>query len=221
VLATKDAAGANLATIDGSTWDPWAQRLIFTTESANAPTYAATPDYPSTITRPLGLDRPRRLRGDPERLSRQSLDRGGHRRLQQGGGGVARQPNSYLYRFTPQHPGDLLHGKVEALQVLRGPNDPNRLDDESKYPSARPDGAPHVRQTSSRRSGCSCHDTANETAAFNANVLAKAGRRNAVQAARKRPLPSRFSLPRVLLRRDGDTNATSPENNHAGGWARS
>src|SRR3954447_6490521 len=33
LLATKDTSGRPIATIDGSTWDPWAQRLLFTTES--------------------------------------------------------------------------------------------------------------------------------------------------------------------------------------------
>ena len=38
VLATKDDQGNAIATIDGSTWEPWAQRLLFTTESASKPT---------------------------------------------------------------------------------------------------------------------------------------------------------------------------------------
>ena len=50
LLATKDVTGANIADIDGSTWDPWARRLLFTTENAGAPTYSATPGYPSTVT---------------------------------------------------------------------------------------------------------------------------------------------------------------------------
>ena len=50
LLATTDSSGAALNTIDGSGWDPWAGKLIFTTENANAPTYSATPDYPSTVT---------------------------------------------------------------------------------------------------------------------------------------------------------------------------
>ena len=33
LLATKDVNGVNLPTIDGSTWDPWAQRLLFTSEA--------------------------------------------------------------------------------------------------------------------------------------------------------------------------------------------
>ena len=49
LLATSDVNGHPLATIDGSTWDPWAKRLLFTTENAGAPTYAATPGYPSTV----------------------------------------------------------------------------------------------------------------------------------------------------------------------------
>ena len=34
LLATKDTNGADLSTIDGVTWDPWAKRLVFTTEEA-------------------------------------------------------------------------------------------------------------------------------------------------------------------------------------------
>jgi hypothetical protein len=49
LLATKDTSGEPIFTIDGSTWEPWAKRLLFTTETATAPTYAATPDYPSTL----------------------------------------------------------------------------------------------------------------------------------------------------------------------------
>jgi hypothetical protein len=50
LLATVESDGHALATIDGSTWDPWAKRLLLTTENINAPTYAATPGYPSTVT---------------------------------------------------------------------------------------------------------------------------------------------------------------------------
>src|SRR3954453_21024641 len=50
LLATRDASGQPLATIDGSTWDPWAKRLLLTTENPSAPEYAATLDYPATVT---------------------------------------------------------------------------------------------------------------------------------------------------------------------------
>jgi hypothetical protein len=49
LLAYQDTTGQPIQTIDGSTWDPFANRLIFTTESTSSPTYAATPDYPSQV----------------------------------------------------------------------------------------------------------------------------------------------------------------------------
>src|SRR5690349_12443350 len=49
LLATHDVDGNPLENIDGSTWDPFAQRLLFTTENANAPTYAATATFPSQV----------------------------------------------------------------------------------------------------------------------------------------------------------------------------
>ena len=69
-------------TIDGSTWDPFAQRLLFTTESGDA---AAASTRRRWTTRPGGTRhlrrvRPRRLRGRPERLGRQHLARRGRRR---------------------------------------------------------------------------------------------------------------------------------------------
>src|SRR4029453_6177328 len=49
LLATEDSNGDPLSTIDGSTWDPWAKRILLTTENDEAPTYAATPGYPSKV----------------------------------------------------------------------------------------------------------------------------------------------------------------------------
>src|SRR5262249_47223245 len=123
LLATTDANGQPIATIDGSTWDPWAGRLLFTTENENAPTYAATPGYPSTVTDISG-----------------ALGRGGYEGIQNDSAGnvwivediggpfkagtKAKQPNSFVYRFVPASPGDLQHGKLQALQVLNGAGDP-------------------------------------------------------------------------------------------------
>ena len=50
LLATTDSEGNPIQGIDGSTWDPWAKRLLFTTEDSSNPTYAATATYPSTVT---------------------------------------------------------------------------------------------------------------------------------------------------------------------------
>ncbi len=37
-------------------------------------------------------------------------------------GTTAKRPNSFVYRYVPAHPGDLQHGKLQALQVLNAAN---------------------------------------------------------------------------------------------------
>jgi hypothetical protein len=49
VMATQDKDKRPIAPIDGSTYDPFSQRLLFTTENTAAPTYAATATYPSVV----------------------------------------------------------------------------------------------------------------------------------------------------------------------------
>ena len=62
------------------TWDPWAQRLLFTTESATQADLLGHARFPVDGARRLRRARPRRLRGHPGRLGREHLDRRGHRR---------------------------------------------------------------------------------------------------------------------------------------------
>src|SRR5215813_7291648 len=123
LLATKDSNGQPIAPIDGSTWDPWAQRLLFTTEDETAPIYAATPGFPSTVNDISG-----------------ALARGGYEGIQNDSAGdvwiveditgaakagtTAKRPNSFVYRYMPAKPGDLQNGKLEALQVLNSSGDP-------------------------------------------------------------------------------------------------
>ena len=67
LLATKDVDGKPLPTIDGSTWDPFAQRLLFTTEhGTNGGVWQATPRLP--------------VQG--RATSRASLGRGGYEGIQ-------------------------------------------------------------------------------------------------------------------------------------------
>ena len=86
LMAATDVTGAPIADIDGSTWDPFAQRLIFTTENcARRSRVPGDAGLPVGRRGHLGRDRARRLRRRPERLGRQPLDRRGRRRLQAGG----------------------------------------------------------------------------------------------------------------------------------------
>ena len=204
--APGDAAGppsdGRRATSTASTWDPWAQRLLFTTENASAPTYAATPDYPSTVTDLSG-----------------SLGRGGYEGIQNdsdgniwivediGGakkpGTNAKIPNSFIYRYVPSHPGDLANGKLQVLQVLQR----RRRPDHRGEPDARSTARTSWRCTPTAATfdtrWVTIHDTATDgTAPFNANTLAKAAQRHAVQAAGERPVPAGLELHPVLLRRD-------------------
>jgi len=121
VLATRTTGGDALPTIDGSTWDPFAQRLLFTTESKNnASVVQATLDYPSQVEDISGF----LGRGGYEGIQN---DSSGNLVIVEDVGGAkgasaarhAKQPNSFVYRFLPKDPGNLKSGgRLQALQVI-------------------------------------------------------------------------------------------------------
>ncbi|MBO0813956.1 MAG: phosphatase [Actinobacteria bacterium] len=217
LLATTDTDGQPIAPIDGSTWDPWARRLLFTTENENAPTYAATPGFPSTVTDVSG-----------------ALGRGGYEGIQNDSAGniwmvediggpfkagtKAKQPNSFVYRYVPARPGDLQHGKLQALQVLNSAGDPITFDSQAALNN--PDQvALHTYGNTFKTRWVTVHDTATAgNSPFDANVAAKAAHATPF----KRPENglfqpgSRFTT--FFFDETGDTDATSPENASAGGW---
>ena len=217
LLATQDANGQPLSTIDGSTWDPWAKRLLFTTENQDAPTYAATPGYPSKVADVSG-----------------ALGRGGYEGIQNDSAGnlwivediggdfkgntKAKRPNSFIYRYVPSKPGDLEHGKLEALQVLNEHGDPITFDSQADLND--PDEvALHTYGNTFHTRWVTIHDTAVDgNTPFDANVAAKA----AEATPFKRPENGLFQpgtgFRTFFFDETGDTNAASPENNTAGGW---
>ena len=217
LLATTDSSGAAINTIDGSGWDPWAGKLIFTTENANAPTYSATPDYPSTVTDISGAIG----RGGYEGVS---LDSDGNVMIledQSGankGNTTAKIPNSFLFRYVPDSPGDLTNGKLQVLQVLNNVNH-QPITQTTQTPLHSADQvALHVYGSSFDANWVTIHDTANGHTPFNANTLAKA----ADGTPFKRPENGRFrpgtGFREFYFDETGDTNATSPENEDEGGW---
>jgi hypothetical protein len=117
VLATELTDGSNVPTIDGSTWDPFAQRLLFTTESkSNASVMQATLDYPSTVEDISGI----LGRAGYEGIQNDSA---GNLLVVEDVGGTAanhaKQPNSFVYRFLPKDPTNLKSGgKLQVLQVI-------------------------------------------------------------------------------------------------------
>jgi hypothetical protein len=217
LMATKDDAGNPIATIDGSTWDPFAKRLILTTESTSAPTYAATATYPSKVTDVSG-----------------ALGRGGYEGVQDDGDGnlwiaediggpnkqgtTAKQPNSFIYRYVPARPGDLAHGKLQALQVLGDGGQPITF--ESQAALQAPDQvALHSYGKSFATRWVTVHDTASDgTAPFGANALAKAAHATPFKRPENGVFRPGTKFGEFVFTETGDTNATSPENGTAGGW---
>jgi hypothetical protein len=217
VLATKDVNGNAIADIDGSTWDPWAERLLFTTESAGAPTYAATPDYPSKVEDVSG-----------------ALGRGGYEGIQDdsdgniwivediGGankpGTTAKIPHSFLYRYVPRTPGDLHNGRLQVLQVLNQAGAP--ITEASQTALQSPDQvALHTYGKTFETRWVTIHDTAVDgNASFNANDAAHAHDGTPF----KRPENGQFRpdshFKEFYFDETGDTNATSVENDCCGGW---
>lgn len=226
-----DADGAHRVTllatvpsgdIDGSTWDPWALRLLLTTENASAPTYAATPDYPSTVTDISGA----LGRGGYEGIQDDSAgdiwiveDIGGAKKKDASGATTAAKiPNSYLYRYVPATLGDLENGRLQVLQVLNADGQP--ITQASQAALNSPDQlALHTYEASFDTRWATIHDTATDgTASFNANALALAKGGTPF----KRPENGQFRpgshFGEFFFDETGDTDATSPENDTAGGW---
>jgi hypothetical protein len=217
LLADRDANGNPLATIDGSTWDPWAKRLLLTTENSSAPTYAATPDYPSVVTDvsgALGRGGYEGIQNDSDGNLWIAEDIGGSNKP----GTKARKPNSYLYRYVPAAPGDLANGKLQALQVLNETGEP--ITAESQEAVNSPDQiALHTYGKSFQTRWVTIHDTAVDgSPPFIALPLAKAAKATPF----KRPENGLFQpgshFQRFFFDETGDTNAESVENAKAGGW---
>jgi hypothetical protein len=111
VLANFEKDGATrLPVIDGSTWYPWSERLLFSQEgngSTNGGIWQATLDYPAVVESLVGV-----------------IGRGGYEAIQAdsdanvwivediGGSTVAgaRPPTSFVYRFTPKNRFELPDG---------------------------------------------------------------------------------------------------------------
>jgi hypothetical protein len=127
LMADTLSDGASLVpNIDGSTWDPYANRLLLTGEEAatggvtEGTVLQATLDYPSSITK---LDTIIGIAG----WEGVQVDSAGNIWLVADQGGAngtvntkARQPNSFIYRFIPVNRSDLnLGGRLQALQVSK------------------------------------------------------------------------------------------------------
>lgn len=178
LLATSEVSGALLPTFDGSTWNPFAGRLLFSAESLNTGgLWQATLDFPSKV---------EPLHG--------SFGHGGFEGIQTDSDGNvwvvedvggptgtinahSKQPNSFVYRFVPVHKHDLGHGKLQALQVvsLRDGQPIVFHAGQADADATSPDlGDMHTYGKVLDTRWVTIHDTeVDGTAPFNANALAK------------------------------------------------
>lgn len=219
LMATKDSSGRALPNFDGSTWDPFARKLLFTSEDGcdggvwqGDATYS--PDSVlDDISGALG-------RGGYEGVQTASdgsiwlvEDVGG---AKAGDNGKAKAANSYVYRFVPQRKHDLTKGKLQALQVMRGDGTPMNT-------KAEPFGDDlkqlHTYGTSFSTKWVTIHDTSTDGDSPFCATTAAAG---ANATAFKRPENGVFRPGRdfreFYFSETGDTNTQSPANQQYGGW---
>jgi hypothetical protein len=226
LIADKLADGTALPTIDGSTWDPWAGRLLFTTESGgNASVVQTTPDI-GAVAQDISF----------------ALGRGGYEGIQNdsegnlwivediGGTTVptsARNPNSFVYRFLPYDKRDLTKGgRLQALQVTS-----NRTHTPITFQAVdagHPTGGVFTDDRADLSSygnsfqtrWVTVHDTKVDTSGqpFDANAAAKSGGATPF----KRPENGQFrpgtGFREFYFDATGDTNAGSTANAGFGGW---
>jgi hypothetical protein len=180
LLASQEADGSTVPTIDGSTWNPFTQRLLFTVEGgARGGALEATLDFPSSVHDLYGS----LGQGGFEGIQ---LDSSGNIYIVEDSGGAAgtvnthaKQPNSFLFRFLPNDVSDLSQGGIlQALQVISlrtgspivfhaGQADADILSDDVKDL--------HTYGLTFKTHWITVHNTASDgTAPFSANAAAKA-----------------------------------------------
>jgi len=209
--------------IDGSTWDPFTQTLLFTQENgSNGGVIEVTPDWPPVV---------RTLDGVVGKAGYEGIhtdDKGNLLLIEDSGGTsvnvdpsnsnspkAARNPNSFVYRFIPYNPEDLsAGGKLQALQVFIDGAPLKFVPVDATHPTGDVFSDAqlklHTLGTEWPARWVTVHDTAvNGAAAFSANAAAKA----AGATPFKRPENAQFlpgsGFDTFFFDPTGDTNADS------------
>ncbi|MFE9093033.1 hypothetical protein [Streptomyces sp. NPDC007264] len=226
LLATRQTDGTAIPAIDGATWDPWAKRLLLTSESgSNGGVLQATPDIGSKVqdisfvTGRAGYEG---IQNDSDGNVWMIEDTGGTTVATK-----AKVPSSFVYRLVPYDKRDLTKGgRLQALQVTsRRSGSPiayQNVDAEHPTGGAFTDDQKDLSTygPSLRTRWVTIHDTKSDTSgkAFDANALAKA----AAATPFKRPENGQFrpgtDFREFYFDATGDTNTASTANAEHGGW---
>ncbi len=222
LMATQDVAGANLPNFDGSTWDPFAKRLLLTSEAGTSGgVWQSDLGVPAQAQDISGLTG----RGGYEGV--QSDNRGNVYLVEDSGGAGgpttpnAKQPNSFIYRVVPTDRNDLtMGGKLQALQVTDGDHPITFHAGQNDADILGTDIADlHTYGKTFATRWITIHDTATDgDAPFDANALAK----TASATPFKRPENGVFqpdgTFRNFVFTETGDTNALSEANAAHGGF---
>jgi hypothetical protein len=209
--------------IDGSTWDPFAQRLLFTTEGGDeGGVTQGTLDYPSKVTRLWGVIG----QGGYEGIQNDDL---GNIYIVEDSGGPngkvnthARQPNSFIFRFLPADPANLdKGGKLQVLQVASlahagpivfhdGMADADILSADVKDL--------HTYGKSFKTTWVTIHDTKDSTAAFDANAAAKKANGTPFKRPENGVFKPGTDFHKFFFTETGDTSASTEAGTTYGGF---
>ncbi len=224
ILSTKDAAGAGLPDFDGSSWNPFAKKLLMAAEVGCA----------SNGTGGGGVWMGDAAYGSDARFTEvPALGKGGYEGVQTasdgsvylvedvGGSTVSgtngKLANSYLYRFVPHTPGDLTTGTLQALQVQRADGTP--MDTAAALDSQDIKDL-HTYGKTFTTTWVPVHQTtaANASTTFCATAAAKAAKATPFKRPENGVFRPGTRFGEFYFTETGDTNATSTANASAGGW---
>jgi hypothetical protein len=226
LLATKTTAGQPLPTFDGSTWNPFTRKLLFTAESG--PTTGGVWESDPTINAKV-------------RDLSNVLGRGGYEGIQadsagnlwivedSGGssptGSKAKNPNSFVYRFVPTDKTDLgKGGKLQALQVIsRHGGQPIGF---TPIDATHPNGGIltddikdlHTYGTTLDTRWVTIHEGDASSTPFDANAAAKVAKATPFKRPENGVFRPGMGFKEFFFTETGDTNADSNANGTYGGW---
>jgi len=219
LLASTESNGAALPTIDGSTWDPFARRLLFTNEGNGTTTggvWQATADVPSVVVNLLGVIG----RGGFEGVQ---VDPAGNLWLVEDIGcstiAGAKVANSFIYRFVPKNRWDLTQGgKLQALQVAKHDGSgPIVFDGTNALTQDLKDLHTYGNVFDTR--WVTVHDTdVDGSAVFNANALAKSKSATPFKRPENGLFRPGINFREFYFTETGDTSATSTADSDFGGF---
>lgn len=221
LMATVDSAGRTLPFIDGSSWNPFAQKLLLTgEEGGEGGLWQATASFPSKV------DDLRGVAGIGSYEGVQTDSEGNLWLIEDAGGKVgeaakhAKQPNSFLFRLLPADKSDLSKGgKLEVLQVMGRDGkpvlfNPGKMDDDV---AAQKDF--YAYGNSFKTAWVLVHDTATDgMQPFNANELAKAKGGTPMKRPENGAFRPGSAFKEYFFTATGDTNAETEAGADGGGF---